>query len=376
MAKKVAAGDGNVAEADPHTPSVPVESQAEHTASQKSSNLARRPVQRINLDFTIYQHIQAGSWPAKICKQLKLKKSAVSYHIASLMERGLIEFVAQGVWKVKADYAPKQFKRVSRVAESQLPLSSNLNSFKPNTDRAHAYQFKLQLRPDLRNWKDREAILQRLGIDYKPLGHLFGGGQGITFKGRKIHLTDNSIIVYELASYFAEKARLANARAMADVLKVIKALERELHADFSFSAGFYKLRITRQHHALIKNALAGIYTKKGQKKLEVYNERGLWLLIDNSWNFEELECVDSETAVPDNEGMQGWANSMQRTGYKVTPEFVLDAFAQVADNQKRVGETMVYLDQNIKSHFEVLNGIKDAIRELKEEYKKRNSDVD
>lgn len=279
---------------------------------------------RANLDYTIFCLLQKGWWPAKIAKELHLKKSAISYHTSSLLERNLVEFTAQGVWKILANYKPKQFKKTSRVAEAQL--GGHLNSFKSDTIRAHAYMFKLELAKDLRNWKDRRELMQARGIEFEPLQHLFGGGEKLIFQGRKVHLTPVSVILYETASYLADQAPQARTKAMIDILRLIKSLERHLQADFSIK-GKYKLKVCRQHYALIKNALAGIYTKPNIK-LEVSDEHGLWLLIDNSWNLEELEAVHPVTSPENADGMKGWMNSMKKTDFKVTPEFVLNSLLE------------------------------------------------
>lgn len=301
-------------------------------------------VKKINLDFTIFQYLCRGYWPAKISDKLKISKGVVSYHTTSLEERGLVRMRAQGVWDILQNYKKKELKKTTRVGSNQV--GDNLNSFEEDSTRAHAYQFKLRLKENLKNWikENREKVLRMKGIEFKELKHLFGGGQGIVFKGRKIHLTNKSIIIYEKASYFAPNSEQGNSSAMIDVLKLVKALERELGADFSIK-GEYKIKVTRQHHSLIKNTLANIYNKSKGEKLEVSDSKGQWLLIDNSWNLDELECIHPKTGVPDSMGMQGWMNSMKKTNFEVTPEATLENFKETNERIKILSEQNLMMSQ-------------------------------
>jgi len=114
-------------------------------------------------------------------------------------------------------------------------------------------------------------------------------------------------------------------------------VERLLRADFSLF-GKYKFRVARQHYALIKNSLARQYLEDG-KKLAVYSGRGLWLLIDNSYNLEELETVHPKTADKDNGKVQDFFNGLDMVeGF--TPQFVLKA---LAENNTQL---LAYADQN------------------------------
>lgn len=311
-----------------------------------------------NLDFPIFQQIASGSYPSQIAKDLHISKQKVDYYISSLKARDLIQMEHQGVWKVLQNYKPKESKKSTRVATEQP--DKYFDSFDPDTDRGHAFQFKLKIPDRLRNWNNekREKALTKLGIEWTPLKHVFGGGERIIFRDKKVHLTNVSVIIYDKASYFAETSKKSQGLAMIKILYLVKALEHRLRASFSVN-GRYSIRPTRQHHALIKNALAMLYNKPKRLKLEVFDERGLWLLIDNSFNLEELECVHPETSVENAEGIKGWMNSMKQSEFKVTPTFVLETMNGIQQNQ-------LIFDKNMKSHLEVLNKIGDAVEKLAE----------
>ncbi len=301
--------------------------------------------------FLIYQRIKEGSWPSKIAGDLNFSKQRVNYYITSLKERDLIQFVHQGVWKILRDYDPKRVKKTSRVAQS--PKDINLYSLDPDTVRGHAFLFRVRLPEDLKNWdnENRVRILEKLKIKYKELTHLFGGGQGISFRGRKIHLTNKSIIIYEKASYFAETSSKSHGLAMIKILYLIKALEQRLRAGYmGFSIkGKYEIKTARQHYSLIKNALAKIYDKEG-RKLAVYDEKGQWLLIDNSFNLHELECVGPETAKDDNEHVRTFFNSIKKGEFEEMKTELLetkDLLKNISTKQMMTGQVLDQMSTNV-----------------------------
>lgn len=220
--------------------------------------------------------------------------------------------------------------------------------------RGHAFQFTLSIDPKLRNWDKREAILTKLGIEFKPL-NIFGGGQSLVFKDRKVWLTNKSIVIFEKSSYMAETSKEAKQYAIHDFISFVEALERHLKADFGATRGKLRFKVSRQHYALIKNALAKQFDKEG-KHLYVTNETGRWFIIDNSFNLHEAETIHPKTADQDNKKVQDFFNGIkQYEGF--TPKFVIDAIGQNAQN----------LDQyaiHLKAHVESVQKLGSAVEEL------------
>lgn len=242
----------------------------------------------------------------------------------------------------------------------------NQELFKPDSVRAHAFQFTLRINPELRNWDKREEILKKLKIKFKPL-NIFGGAQSITFKGRKVWLTRKSIIVFEKSSYMAETSTEARKYAVYDFFAFVGALERYLKADFGVSKKNPQFKVSRQHYALIKNALAKQCDRDGQK-LEVSNERGQWFIIDNSFNLHEAETIHPETAEQDNIKVQNFFNGIKKfEGF--TPEFVVNSLGGVMKTQEMFA-------QNIESHVSAIQELAIGVRELREEVKKINKPKD
>ncbi len=311
-----------------------------------------------NLYLSILQHIKRGHNPTQICEKLGMKKQRINYYISSLKKAGCIEKIGYGVWKYI-----KPFK-IKEVQKSVVIGSKSSESLKPNIVRGHGFLFKLDLPKKFKNWNKREKILKDLKIKYFP--YYVGGvkrGQRLTAQKTKVALTDRSILINFPESYIAETSTLARKDAVAKFLRVIKHLERILRANFS-QFGKYKFRVSRQHYALIKNSLARQYLDEeySKKKLHVYSGRGLWLLIDNSYNLEELETVHKRTAVKDNTKVQNFFNGLDMVeGY--TPQFVLKAMQGIQKNQ-------LIFDKNMASHLEILGKLGKAVDKLTDTIKK------
>jgi len=308
-----------------------------------------------NLNLFIYNQLKVGLRPSKICKQFELKKTTIQYHLSMLKQAGLIEKVGYGVWEILKEFDEKEVQKTTKVTSRQL--RGDLNLFKQDKVRGHAFQFKINL-PELRNWRNREKLFLKKDIKFEPL--LIGGinrGQKLEFKGRKIWLTNKSIVIYEKSSYLADTSKEAQDRAIQDLLSLMKSLEKYLQANFK-TGRYYKFKVSRQHYSLVKNALAQQYDKEGNK-LQVFNEDGLWFLIDNSYNLHEAETVHPKTSVDDNKKVQDYFNGVKKLE-DYTPQFVVNSMQGIQNNQ-------LVFAENMKSHIKAIQDVGNATQMLKEE---------
>ena len=311
-----------------------------------------------NLNLFIYNQIKAGLRPSKICEKFNIKKSTLQYHLSIIKRSGFVKRIGYGVWEICKNYDEKEVQKTTKVTYKQLRKYSNF--FKPDTVRAHAFQFKLKL-PKLRNWENREKVFLKKNIKFKPLK--FGGivrGQSINFRGRKIWLTNKSIIIYEKSSYLADTADESKQHAIHDLIVLIKSLERMLGANFKI-ASKYMFKVSRQHYSLIKNSLAKQYNQEG-KKLNVYSADGLWFVIDNSFNLHEAETLHPKTADIDNKKVQDFFNGVKQFE-DYTPQFVVNTMQGIQQNQ-------LIFAQNIKSHIKAVQDMSSAANSLKKEVSK------
>ena len=308
-----------------------------------------------NLYLSILLRIKQGDNPSKISKELGIKKQRLNYYIATLKREGCIEKISYGTWKYLKDYKQKEVQKTAVIGKNSG------GGLKPNTVRGHGFLFKLNLPEGLNNWDKREKIFKKLGFKTEP--YYVGGiqrGQRLEVLNAKVALTDKSILVNFQESYIAEDATKAKKDAVAKFLRVVKRLERDLRANFS-EFGYYKFKVSRQHYALIKNSLAKQYLDD-KKKLHVYSGRGLWLLIDNSFNLEELETVHKDTAVKDNHKVQDFFNGLDQVE-NYTPQFVVNSLAQ---NSQQLGHYAKHLTAHVESVKQLGASVKELTKVVKE----------
>ena len=302
--------------------------------------------------------IKEGKNPTKICDILEVTKQRLNYYLSTLKRCGCIEKIGYGTWKYIKDFDEKEVKKTVVIGRNSG------DTLKPNDVRGHGFLFKLELPNKFKNWNKRENILNQLKIKHRP--YYVGGikrGQRLTAQNTKVALTDKSILVNFPESYIRETATLAQKDAIAKFLRVVKHLERILRANFS-QFGKYKFKVSRQHYALIKNSLARQYLNNeyNSKKLHVYAGRGLFLLIDNSYNLEEIESVHKDTAVKDNEKVQDFFSGLDMVeGY--TPQFVLKA---IANNTRNLGNYAQHLTAHVESITKLGTSVEELTKLVKE----------
>jgi len=311
------------------------------------------PPQDHNVNLTLYilQQIQSGKRPSQIWPELGMKHSAFQYHLNKLKRAGSIRKVGYGTWM-----AQNENVKSTHVVPNKTPTlrQSNLTFFQSDSVRAHAFLFTLQVPKNLRNWtnENRELFLKKQDIDFVRL-KISGSGQRIVFRDRKVWLLNKSVVIYDTASYFAERSIDAKSTALYKFFSLVKGIERLLHTDFSIS-GDYRFKVSRQHYALVENALAKQYTDEG-KKLEIRTDKGLWFLIDNSFNLHEAETVHPITAMTDNKKVQDWFNGLKEQ--PITPDFVLTVMNGIQQNQ-------LVFAQNIGSHIMAIKKLGQGVEEL------------
>jgi hypothetical protein len=333
------------------------------TKEVKNQDRPTRPTPDFYL--CIVQHLRSGFRPSQIAQQLNISKQALQYYLAKLKAAGCVRKLGYGVWEVLAEPPAevKRSKKTSQVAHDKTdPIFTSptrnlyFSSARPDSVRAHAFVLTLRVPKGLRNWNNetRVRFLNEHDLDFMPL-NILGGGQRIIFKSRKVWLTDPSVIVYDRSSYFADTSKESKQLALYKLFALISQLERCLHADFTEHAGRqYRFKVSRQHYALVRNALAEQYDAEG-KKLQVRTTSGLWFVIDNSFNLHEAETVHAETADTDNEKVQNFFNSLKE--YPLTTDFILRAMNGIQQNQ-------VLFAENIHSHIRAIQDLSFATREL------------
>lgn len=306
-----------------------------------------------NLMLSIMQQLKEGKTPTTIQHNLGMKQTTLQYYLTKLKQAGLIRKLGYGVWEV----TDKNIKS-RHVGQKDTPTHRQLNLmfFSPDMVRGHAFLFTLNVPKGVRNWTNekREQFLDSHKIDYLRL-KIGGSGQRIIFRGRKVWLTNKSIVIYDTGSYFAERAVEAKSTAIYKFFSIVKGIERLLHVEFAVDQN-YKFKVSRQHYALVRNALAKQYTEEGQK-LEVRTDKGLWFIIDNSFNLNEAETIHPKTAMTDNVKVQDFFNSLKAQPNGVTIDALLELSSTIQENQ-------ILFSENALKHVEVITELGMGIKEM------------
>lgn len=321
-----------------------------------------------NLNLSILSDIKSGLNPAKIAVKMGVSKSALQYHLTILKRQGCIRKVGYGTWEVldtpkRSTVFAASKRHVAKEVQKEVQTfaKDNLTRFTQDAIRAHAFVFTLQVPKSLRNWNNakREQYLEAHDIPFVHL-NIGGSGQRILVKDRKVWLTNPSIIIYDKASYFAEVAIDAKNTAIATHLSIIKHIERLLHVDFQIGSD-YKFKVSRQHYAMIYNALAKQYDEDGQK-MEIRTDKGVWFLIDNSYKLHEAETVHPTTAMSDSKKVQDFFNSLK--GNPLTTDFIFEVMGGIQQNQQTITENQMLYANNIESHIGVIKELGRGVRDL------------
>lgn len=289
--------------------------------------------------YIINEEISKGLNLSQIAKKYNTKKQNISYYAKKLRELGYIQMVGKGTWIVK-DMPYKVAKR--------MPYKNI---------RSHGFVFSLKL-PNISNWENRKTYLDKKKIYYKEIGN--GRSQSLIIKGYKVWFTDKTITIYfpKNKDYLTDASEKGRNRAIFDFLNLVKHIEGKFNISLKINKN-YLFSVSRQHYGYIKNTLAKIYNNP-KKRFELYQNRKLWLLIDNSLNLNELETLDPEKAHIDmDKAIKPFFNSMREA------PFTAYDFHSLASSVDRVVESQHIWASHIKSHTEAIIELSQLIKELR-----------
>jgi hypothetical protein len=325
--------------------------------SKKKVKITPTPQVKENFYFTIYSFIsQHQKLPSNL-----LSKQALNYYVSRLKTGGFIQRKGYGVWEVLKPY--KQVK-ITPMDSKQVGGKDRIFT----SIRGHGFTFRIRL-PKIKNWENRITYLQSHKINFKELNK----HQRIIYKGHKVWLCNHSIVIYvpKNKDFFSNTAESSQKLAIYHLNNLLESLEHYLGAKFKIN-GQYQFRVSKQHYAKIKDALAEQCNKDGVKVYCYYNGEG-WLVIDNSKGLNELETTNRITSPKDMDKliipfMNDLKESYEKTGEipKLSKQGTIIE-QNIADinqlKQDYVMSLKAYTEQ-INVHLEILNGIKKELPNL------------
>ena len=231
--------------------------------------------------------------------------------------------------------------------------------------RGHSFTFTIRI-PRLANWSKRKEFLAKENIEYKDLGNY----QRIIFRKHKIWLCSKSIVIYtpKDLSFYGITAFQSKNYALFNLESLITGLEGLFNCSFRFGSK-YNFRISKQHYAKIKDALAEQYNKDKVKVSCYYNGEG-WLVIDNSLGLNELETVHPKTSQADiDKGVIPFFNSLKQHIEATGEE---PSYVKIMDMINEVVKDRVLYAQNIERHVTAITTMSKVMTDLGKEVKKVN----
>jgi len=269
-----------------------------HNYPAKRSSIQNRS----ELNLTIINTIkETGGLPKKL-----MSKSLLSLYTSRLTCEGFIRKVGYGVWEVLKPYS-KQVQ-VNSETPRVTPHHPPLLTLKSDDSRVHNLMFKLKVEAPL-SW---EARLNARGLAFEGSG----GYIRLVFDGFKVWLCRSSVIIYFPSGidFRASSVPVSLRLAVNGLFSFVPRLEAYLGFTLRYN-GLLVWSMSRKHIGLMKNSLAQLYAKEG-KKLKVFDDRGLWLVADDSFNLNELEAVRTPTNQTEAEIIQGFFNDLKKNPVK------------------------------------------------------------
>jgi len=311
----------------------------------------------------VLSELKSGTNLTKIKDKLKISKQQLNYYLHELKKKGFIYNKELGWYEL--------------TEKGKNPTKYGI-LLKEDDVRGHAYIWETEIENIPEKWNKRIKILEDKKINFKLVGALKTTPR-IKVLGRKIWLCNDHIRIFDIekSSYYGENAKESRINSKLMAMRIVRALETKLGIRLNID----KIKFKKEHYALIRNQLA---TDQNQKGIvwRIKDEKGdEWLLIDDSLGEGgELENIGKK-AFKTNPKLQNYWNDVKNTDFKVTPSFILTALNKTqnilneeVEKNRNLGNTVILLEQQIKSHLELIKEWKkesEATRKYYEEKGKK-----
>jgi len=300
---------------------------------------------KLGLD-SILELIKLGYNFANISKIYAIPKQTLDYKRDKLVKLGCIEKQGFGVWKYikEVPIRPKD------------TLTPNWDHSKPI--RGHAFMWKVIFDKKI-EWvqvinnyhkKDKQILI----FDIISNGNILK----TIYQDKKTWLTKNGLIIYEPVNmeWFGRSAPESKGLAVHDLDLFIQNFLKEV----GIRHITYKFTCSKEHFAHIKHMMAKQFNDNNKKIYVRCDDRHFW--IDHSKGENEAESNNIVTS----RQAQEYYEEQVKTGFSVKPSFILEGFKEskvlidkTLEATKQGHENMNYLNENLKTHFKVLNKIVD-----------------
>ena len=332
----------------------------------KKRHLAKKEVNSTPLGEKVYFSIIEYVRLNNKLPTMGMSKQARNKYITKLKRSGILIKLGYATWGIDNDKV-EQLKFIDKVVRkkevnltlkgSTQRLAKKFTSLKDK--RGHGFIITFEI-PRIAGWYKREEFFKKQKIEYKKVG-IRGSGVRIVIKDHKIQLYKKSIVIYTPShlSYFSETAKESYKYAIYDIQQILKRVENLLQVSFKID-GTYKFKVSRQHYGKVNDSIANMYKRNGER-LYVANNKGVWLITDNSLNMSETETVNKETAQTDmDKVIVPFLNGLKEHYEKTGEAFTVTALMQMQYTQFK---TQQQTGRNIEEIAETLRKITKKIGE-------------
>lgn len=177
----------------------------------------------------------------------------------------------------------KKMKEKGIINKAGEKIGGGFN-LSPHPLRLHAMQFVIKIL-----WKDRRYFKIK-----KERGNIFD------FKGDTIKLNEGSVEVYSSKSFFGVDPRQLFSEGVSFYNNFFRRLEEDLKV-ILIKPRSINIKLCQFHIAETQNEIAKDYEHRRGIRIHAQEDGKLWFLIDNSFNFHEMEFVHPKTALEDSE---------------------------------------------------------------------------
>lgn len=257
----------------------------------------------------------------------------------------------------------------------------------PNDVRLHSIKYKIKILAKPKSWNTlgtRQKYLNVKNVKTETISQGFYKTEKLIIDNVKVYL-NKDYIVFSIPHIFAKNVYdafeesveiLRDTAIQVQKLTRVKLIQRR-NMDFE---------VVSNHYALIKNQLSKKYNKE-KRKLYVYDDNGrLRLIVDNSLNLNEIECVDREYARTDmGDNVNPYFSDMLQRGHykpsvaKQKIDNLEDATTQFTEGLTYFQENIQDYNKNVKLHMAVQNNqnknlalMTNVLLDIKEALKKGN----
>jgi DNA-binding MarR family transcriptional regulator len=345
------------------------EVQVQQTYTKKYTYLLSHPFPEESIDlgktkYSVLDLLYKKGNPYSISKSLKLSRPTIIQHLEELRDKfGLVKKGANNESRYGDSWEITEKGRFLIEKCVGFPIVSSHND-KTEDKKVRGHGFIWKIKPDKKF--DWISLLKKMEIEPELKG--ISNTPRIIINHKKVWLGNNYITIFEPKwnSFFNKTPLKSRNNAIYEMTEDIDKLKGILEIEFN-----YKFTCRRQHYGFVDNPEAKFFIKK-KKKIMIKNETGFWFSIDFSQNkYEEAETIHEKTGLIDGTNYQDYMNSQKRTGFKVTPEFLLTALNKQNEVMTGIQQNQVVFDKNMASHLKVLNKIGNAIERLGKEREKK-----